>query len=70
MTAVALPPTLTCSAPGCPQQTRRPEPGDTDTWSALWDIGWRWRSAPEPAGTAKFVPRAWLYSCPNCPPVI
>ena len=44
-------------------------PEDRDH-SALWAAGWRWRGAYERAGTAGFVPRCFVYSCPSCPAVI
>lgn len=44
-----------------------PLPPELD-YAPLWDAGWRWRGAEEKP--ARFAPRAFLVSCPDCPPVI
>ncbi|EFL29446.1 hypothetical protein SSOG_09160 [Streptomyces himastatinicus ATCC 53653] len=43
-------------------------PEDRDH-SELWDAGWRWRGDPAER-PLRFAPHAFVYSCPDCPPVL
>ncbi|MEU9764019.1 hypothetical protein AB0D98_30805 [Streptomyces sp. NPDC047987] len=54
-------PVLTCDT--CRAITARPPAGQ---WQPLHEEGWRWRGADE--RPLRFVPKAFVFSCPNCPP--
>lgn len=55
---------LTCD--GCGATTPRPAPG---AYAPLHEEGWRWRGDPAER-PLRFVPKTFLISCPDCPPVL
>ena len=59
-------PTIACSTTRCEATAPRPSDGQ---WRQLHDQGWRWRSDPDER-PLRLAPRAKVYSCPACPPVV